>query len=552
MKLKLITVALALAATPALAAMGTTDIPTFAGQAAAREAAKTAMPKSPEEWLARMTDFSRNLSAFKDPKVFVPWTNAVTEPGFYVAMMNGMMDPGGWLNMMNTAAHPDAVRNVTQFADPNILLKWAAATGDPNFYTAMLTQLSDPGKMMRWAMLPLDAKLWNTLLSTLNPNTYIRWGMSGLDPRAWNLAGTMANPALYTGMMGAVVNPYGYGQGTSSWLTWAPQPSVQGAGSFSMWDPVAMLGNLSGFIPGINLSALPTLPNVGLPTITLPTPPVTAPAFNPASAYTPATPAAKPAEKAAPAAASVASPVTPVVAAKPVVEAAAAPAPVSKAEPVVAKPVETSKPVVAAVPAETTKPVVAAVPVEAPKPVAVAAPAEPSKPVVAASAAPAPVAKAAEPVKAKVETVAAPAPVVVATPAAEPAAASNKVILAGDALFMLGKSGIKDLSKNGKASLDEVIAKIKGMMASVDQIKVVGHADPTGNSKSNQQLSEARAKSVKSYLVAKGVKPGVIITSGMGDTQPVAECDKNLAKPELRTCHAPNRRVEIEIVGKGK
>lgn len=524
MKLKLITVALALAATPALAAMGTTDIPTFAGQAAAREVAKTAMPKSQEEWLARMTDFSRNLSAFKDPKVFVPWTNAVTEPGFYVAMMNGMMDPGGWLNMMNTAAHPDAMRNLTQFADPNILLKWAAATGDPNFYTALLTQLSDPGKMMRWAMLPVDAKLWNTLLSTLNPNTYIRWGMAGLDPRAWNLAGTMANPALYTGMMGAVVNPYSYGQGTSNWLTWAPQPSVQGAGSFAMWDPVAMLGNLSGFVPGINLSALPTLPNVGLPTISLPALPVTAPAFNPASAYalvTPTAPAAKPAEKAA-------EPVA-IAAAKPVVEAAAAPAPVSKTEPVVA-----------AIPVETAKPVVVAAPVEAPKPV------------VAASTAPAPVVKAAEPVKAKVETVAAPAPVVVSTPAAEPAAASNKVILAGDALFMLGKSGIKDLSKDGKTSLDEVIAKIKGMMASVDQIKVIGHADPTGNSKSNQKLSEARAKSVKAYLVAKGVKPGVIITSGMGDTQPVAECDKNLAKPELRACHAPNRRVEIEIIGKAK
>lgn len=512
MKLKLITVALALSATPALAAMGTTDIPTFAGQAAAREAAKTATPKTPEEWLARMTDFSRNLSAFKDPKMFVPWTNAVTEPGFYVAMMNGMMDPGGWLNMMNTAAHPDAVRNIVQFADPNVYLKWAAATGDPNFYTALLTQLSDPGKLMRWAMLPVDAKLWNTLLSTLNPNTYIRWGMAGLDPRAWNLAGTMANPALYTGMLGAVVNPYGYGQGTSNWLTWAPQPSVQGAGSFAMWDPVAMLGNLSGFIPGINLSALPTLPNIGLPTLTLPTLPVAPPAFNATPLYAP-TPAVKAAEPAA---------ALPTPAPTP---APAAPAPA---------PTEAAKPVVAA-------PVVAA-PVESATPAA-------------------PVVKAVEPSPAKVTVTAAPAPVVVAaapvaTPAAAPAtplaAASNKVILAGDALFLLGRSGIKDLSKDGKASLDEVIAKIKGMMSSVDQIKVVGHADPTGNSKSNQVLSEARAKSVKSYLVAKGVKPGVIITSGMGDTQPVAQCDSKLAKPELRACHAPNRRVEIEIIGKAK
>ena len=95
-------------------------------------------------------------------------------------------------------------------------------------------------------MMPMDPKMWNMFLNTLNPNTYIRWGMAPLDPRAWNLMGTMANPALYTGMAGAMVNPYGYGQGTSNWLTWTPAPAVQGAGSFAMWDPVAMLGNLSG------------------------------------------------------------------------------------------------------------------------------------------------------------------------------------------------------------------------------------------------------------------------------------------------------------------
>ncbi len=531
MKLKLISVVLALAATPALAAMGTTDIPTFAGQAAAQTAAKTGIPKTPEEWLARMTDFTRNLSAFKDPKVFVPWSNAVTEPGFYVAMMNGMMDPGGWLNMMNSAANPDAVRNLVQFTDPNILLKWAAATGDPAFYTAMLTQLSDPGKAMRWAMLPIDSRLWNTMLSTLNPNTYIRWGLAGLDPRAWNLAGTMANPALYTGMLGALANPNTYGQGTNAWLTWTPQPSVQGAGSFSMWDPLAMLGNLSGFIPGVSQlqQQLPNLPNIGLPTISLPTLPT--PAFNPAPLYAPA---AKPAEPAKPAVEA------PAPVAKPAVEA---PAPVAK--PVVeATPAKEAakEEVKVAAPAPVVAPAPAAIEVPAPTPVAtaVARPVEPAKPVVAAQ----PQAKASSP-----------APVVAAKPAAAPAAkpvaSTSKVVLAGDALFVTGKSGIKDLSRDGKARLDEVVTKIKAM-GKVEQIKVIGHADPTGNSKSNRFLSEARAKSVKSYLVAKGIKPGVVITSGMGDTKPVVKCDKALAGEALKACNAPNRRVEIEIVGKAR
>ncbi|MEW5769354.1 MAG: OmpA family protein [Pseudomonadota bacterium] len=447
MKMQYIPLALALAASSAHAAMGTTEIPTFAGQQAAAEAAKNATPTTPEAWLARMTDLTRNMSAFKDPKVFVPWSNAMTEPSFYIAAMNGMMDPGGWLNMMNSAANPDAVRNMVQFADPNIYLRWSAAGMDPNFYTALFTQLSDPGKMMRWVMVPMDPKLWNVMLNTMNPNTYIRWGMAGLDPRAWNLMGNMANPALYTGMAGAIVNPNSYGQGANAWLTWRPAPAVQGAGSFAMWDPVAMLGNLSGWIPGLNQATLPTLPNIGLPSFPV------------------------------------------------------APAP---AAPVAAKPVAPAAPAAAA-------PVAA--PVAAPKPVMAAVPA--------------------------------PAP----APAAAAAPTANKVVLAGDALFKLGKSGIKDLSKDGKAKLDEVVARLKGM-GEIDQIRVVGHSDPTGNAKSNLRLSEARAKSIKSYLIAKGVKPNVIITSGMGDSQPVAQCAADLPREQLRECHAPNRRVEIEIVAK--
>jgi hypothetical protein len=46
-----------------------------------------------------MTDMTQNMSAYKDPKVFVPWLNAVTEPSFYTTMGNNMMDPGNWLSM---------------------------------------------------------------------------------------------------------------------------------------------------------------------------------------------------------------------------------------------------------------------------------------------------------------------------------------------------------------------------------------------------------------------------------------------------------------------
>ncbi len=415
MKIKYLTLALVFAAATAQAADQVPVAPAYPA------AAPVVTPKTPEAWLQRMTDFTKNASAYKDPRVFVPWSNAVTEPGFYIAAMNGMMDPAGWLNMMNSAANPAAVANWAQMLDPNVTMRWMAAGVDPAFYTAMLTQLSDPGKLMRWGMMPLDPKLWNMFLNTLNPNTYIRWPMAMLDPRMWNLMGNMANPALYTSMMGAAFNGQNYGPTVNGWLNWTPPAPVVGASNpwaagngtgFNMFDPVALSGLFGAMVPGLSLPA-PAVQVPGVP----------------------------------------------------------------------------------------------AAPIAAPKPE-------------------------------------------VAPPVAAPvAAAPNKVILAGDALFKSGKSGIRNLSKDGKARLDEVVGKLKGMK-DIEQIRVVGHADPTGKAAANQKLSEARAKSVKSYLVAKGIKPTVIITSGMGDTQPVVQCDAGLPKAQLIECNAPNRRVEIEIIAK--
>lgn len=427
------------------------------------------IPQTPEEWLVRMTDFTKNASAYRDPQVFLPWLNAVTEPGFYVAMGQGIMDPAGWLNMFNSMAHPDAVRNWMWLFDPNVYLKWGNASLDPAFYNAALAILGDPGKLTRWAMLPLDPKLWNLFFNMFNPNLYIKWGVAPMDPRTWQLMGNVMNPALYTSYLGAMADPNALGS-VGSWFNWTPTnpptgstnpwgSTTAGTYGFNYFDPAA----LAAFIPGL------TLPNIGIPGLTPPAP----------------------------------------------VPAAAAPR-------------EPAPPV----PAPEAKPAPAAVQAEAPK-------AEMPKPEAAPPAAAAP-APAAAPAKAPAK--------------AEPTAAaesSSKVILAGDALFKSGRSGIRDLSKDGKARLDDVATKIKAL-GEVEQIRIVGHADVTGNAAANQKLSEARAKSVKSYLVAKGVKPGVIITSGMGDTQPIVQCDLKAPREEKIQCLAPNRRVEIEIIGKAK
>ncbi|MBA2674070.1 outer membrane protein OmpA [Ramlibacter sp.] len=137
----------------------------------------------------------------------------------------------------------------------------------------------------------------------------------------------------------------------------------------------------------------------------------------------------------------------------------------------------------------------------------------------------------------------APAPVAVpAAPAAAPAAApqppaATKVTYAADAFFDFDKSVLK---AEGKAKLDDLIGKIKGI--NLEVIIAVGHTDSVGTDAYNQRLSVRRAEAVKAYLVSKGIEKNRVYTEGKGEKQPVA--DNKTAEGR-----AKNRRVEIEVVG---
>ena len=148
---------------------------------------------------------------------------------------------------------------------------------------------------------------------------------------------------------------------------------------------------------------------------------------------------------------------------------------------------------------------------------------------VKAAAAPAP-APAAAPAPAP--AAAAPAP----APAPAPAAAS-KVTYAADAFFDFDKSVLKP---EGKAKLDDLVSKVKGI--NLEVIIAVGHTDSIGTDAYNQKLSVRRAEAVKAYLVSKGIEKNRVYTEGKGEKQPVA--DNKTAEGR-----AKNRRVEIEVVG---
>ena len=108
-----------------------------------------------------------------------------------------------------------------------------------------------------------------------------------------------------------------------------------------------------------------------------------------------------------------------------------------------------------------------------------------------------------------------------------------KVTFDSGILFATNKS---DLNASSKASLLKFAASLKETPET--DVTIYGHTDNTGTEKSNQTLSENRAKSVVSALIAKGIDKGRLSSKGWGQSKPVADNKTDEGK-------AKNRRVEI-------
>jgi outer membrane protein OmpA-like peptidoglycan-associated protein len=73
------------------------------------------------------------------------------------------------------------------------------------------------------------------------------------------------------------------------------------------------------------------------------------------------------------------------------------------------------------------------------------------------------------------------------------------------------------------------------------KILIEGHTDNDGSEISNQQLSEKRAKAIRSYLIKKGVNSSNLSVKGLGASRPIASNETAKGK-------ATNRRTEIHIL----
>jgi outer membrane protein OmpA-like peptidoglycan-associated protein len=115
--------------------------------------------------------------------------------------------------------------------------------------------------------------------------------------------------------------------------------------------------------------------------------------------------------------------------------------------------------------------------------------------------------------------------------------ARGLIVNLSDVLFDTG-------SANLKGGAREKLAKVAGIFLAHPGLKmqVEGHTDSVGSEDYNQRLSQNRADSVRTYLVAQGIPSGSVGTAGFGESQPVASNTTEAGRQQ-------NRRVELIVSG---
>jgi outer membrane protein OmpA-like peptidoglycan-associated protein len=113
----------------------------------------------------------------------------------------------------------------------------------------------------------------------------------------------------------------------------------------------------------------------------------------------------------------------------------------------------------------------------------------------------------------------------------------GRLVLKEQVFFDTGKSTIKPRSFK---LLDQAVQVIQ-QHPEVDKMVIEGHTDDRGSAEFNRTLSQARAESVKSYLVSKGVEPSRLDAKGFGPDRPIAS-------NQTAEGRAVNRRVDFIIV----
>jgi OmpA-OmpF porin, OOP family len=106
---------------------------------------------------------------------------------------------------------------------------------------------------------------------------------------------------------------------------------------------------------------------------------------------------------------------------------------------------------------------------------------------------------------------------------------------AGNIFFVTGSAKLLAKSFPALNNVVTILNENPGYKIDID-----GHTDITGTPAKNQVLSDARAGSVKAYMVSKGIDESRMVATGYG-------IDKPIADNKTKAGRAKNRRVEMKL-----
>jgi outer membrane protein OmpA-like peptidoglycan-associated protein len=112
----------------------------------------------------------------------------------------------------------------------------------------------------------------------------------------------------------------------------------------------------------------------------------------------------------------------------------------------------------------------------------------------------------------------------------------QRTFILENVLFDTDRATLKKESYQALEELYQSLVFSPGM-----EIEIAGHTDNSGSPEHNLKLSQARANSVKNYLVKKGIASSRIRAKGYGQSNPIAD---NTGEEGRRL----NRRTEVRII----
>lgn len=110
-----------------------------------------------------------------------------------------------------------------------------------------------------------------------------------------------------------------------------------------------------------------------------------------------------------------------------------------------------------------------------------------------------------------------------------------KVTFDSGLLFDFDSAALRDNAEENLAEFAESMEDFEDT-----NILIVGHTDSRGDEDYNQNLSERRSTSAADYLIQRGINDSRIMTTGKGESEPVASNETEEGRQQ-------NRRVEVAI-----